>query len=118
MAIGTFKEIFGQKDVFGGKQFTVGDYSGTSSYTNTGTGSTSGDIVYPSTLGFFNSILNFIDISLDTTGTYYAEAQSTGLGLIGSGGWRIRWYVASTGAEVANGVNLSAISVKMSALGF
>ena len=113
MAVGSFKEIFGQKDVFGGKQFTVGDYSGVTSYQN-GTG----DTIYPSTLGFFNAILTPLEVSLDTTGTYYAQFQSTGLGLIGTAGWKIRWYVAATGAEVANGTNLSAISVKMSALGF
>jgi hypothetical protein len=115
MAVGSFKEIFGQKDVWGGKQFTVGDYSGVTSYVG---GVTGGDTVYPSTLGFFNAILTFIEISIDTTGTYYCQAQSTGTGLIGAGGWKIRWYVASTGAEVANATNLSAISCKMSAVGF
>lgn len=115
MAIGTFKEIFGQKDVFGGKQYTVGDYYGVASYVG---GATGGDTIYPSTLGFFNSILNIIDISIDTTGTYFAQAQAPNTGLVGSAGWKIRWYVAATGAEVSNATNLSAIAVKMSALGF
>jgi hypothetical protein len=115
MAVGKFTQVFGQSDVWGGKQFVVGDYVGPTSYVS---GSTGGDTILPGTLGFFNSILTFLEISIDTTGVYYAQAQSTGTGLIGAGRWRLRWYTAATGAEVSNATNLSAISIKMSAVGF
>jgi hypothetical protein len=117
MTTGSAKQQSGNRDVFGGKQFEQIDYAGPTSYTNTGTQSTSGDgPISPSLFGFFNTILTpWGSGNIDTSGTYEVAWQSVNTGVTG---WRLRWFVVSTGAEVANGVNLSAYTVKLAALGY
>lgn len=117
MSVGTVKkDNSGQRDVFGGKQFGSPDYAGPTSYNNTGTGSTSGDSISPSQLGFFNIILTPLTSgTLDQSGTYFIRWQPQ---QNGDTPWKIRWFVVSTGAEVANGVNLSTFTVKLAALGY
>jgi hypothetical protein len=117
MSVGTVKkEQGGQRDVFGGKQFSVIDYAGPTSYANSGVGATSGDQITPSMFGFFNTILcPIISDGFDQSGTYEMIWQPVQSGLTP---WRVRWFVVATGVEVANGVNLSAYVVKMAALGY
>lgn len=117
MSVGTNKTTqSGQRDVFGGKQFDTCDYAGATAYNNTGTGSTSGDSISPSMFGFFNTILTpWGGGGLDQTGTYYVRWQPQQNGLTP---WKLRWFVLSTNAEVANGTNMSAFIVKLAAIGY
>jgi hypothetical protein len=114
MSVGTGKQTPGFADVFGGKLFNTIDYSGPTAYNNTGTAATSGDSLDPKMFGFNNTIESIIDSSLDQTGTYYAFEQPINNGVTA---WRLRWFTAA-GVEVANGVNLSGYTVKLSAVGF
>lgn len=108
---GSGKQILGQGDVWGGKLFNVVDYtSSTTSYSTTAF-----ETLVPSTFGFFNTILAVIDISMDQTGTYYAQAQPVNSGLTA---WKLQWFVVATGAPVGTGVNLNNITVKISAVGY
>lgn len=117
MSVGSVKSTqSGQRDVFGGKDYASIDYAGPSAYNNTGTQATSGDTMSPSQFGFFNTILTpFGSGNIDQTGTYEVSWQSVQNGLTP---WRLRWFVVSTGVEVANGVNLSTYIVKLAALGY
>lgn len=108
---GTANAVFGQGDVFGGKLFNVIDYkSTTTSYSTTAL-----EVLSPSAFGFFNTILSIIEISIDTTGTYYAQAIPVNTGLTA---WKLQWFVVSTGAPVSAATNLNGITVKISALGY
>lgn len=111
---GTAKQIAGFADVFGGKNFNAVDYSGSKSYNNTGVQATSGDLLDPKAFGFFNDIISIIGDGIDQTGTYQVTGQTINGGVTQ---WRLRWFVVSTGAEVANGVNLSGFTVRVSAIG-
>ena len=117
MSVGTAKDSqSGQRDVFGGKQYATMDYAGSTSYSNTGVGTTSGDTMAPSLFGFFNTILTpFGSGNVDQSGTYQVFWQSQQNGLTP---WRLRWVVLATGAEVANGTNLSTFTVKLAAIGY
>ena len=115
MSVGSAIQTPGQADIFGGRQFNAIDYKGPTSYVNTGVGSTSGDTIGHRMFGFENTIQAIIDASLDQTGTYQVVDQPMQNGVTS---WRLRWFVVSTGAEVANGTNLSAFTVKLAAIGF
>ena len=98
-----------------GRRFAFSAYgNGPKSYTNTGTNATSGDIVSPAGLGF-NRYIDCLIGDLSVSGTYYVHAQSAGVGARQT--WRLRWFVTSTNAEVANGVDLSAEQVQVSGFG-
>lgn len=116
MTVGTPKDSqSGQRDAFGGKQYSTFDYAGPTSYNNTGTPATSGDTISPSLFGFFNTILTpFGGGNIDQSGTYQIFWQSQQNGLTP---WRLRWFTTA-GVEVANGVNLAAYIVKLAAIGY
>ena len=107
--IGTTQKILGQVDTFGGHFWSPINYLGPSSYVQ------GGDTIDPRAFGFNNSIFTLTG-SIDGTGTYQAVP------LLFSGGvnpvWRIMWLVIATGLQVANGVNLSGITVGLSAIGY
>lgn len=115
MSVGSAIYTNGQADIFGGRQFNCIDYKGPTSYNNTGVGATSGDSLSHRMFGFENTIQAIICVTIDQTGTYEAIQQPDRTGVTG---WHLRWFVVSTGAEVANGVNLSAVIVKIAAIGF
>lgn len=52
---------------------------------------------------------------LSTSGTYFVRCQQNNL--LGTSFATVRWFVASTGAEVPNGTNLSVESVRLAAIG-
>jgi hypothetical protein len=64
--------------------------------------------------GFENTVETYIGQSFDQTGTYYVRAQPLNIGVTS---WKLRWFTTA-GVEVANGVNLSTYTVKLSAIGF
>lgn len=89
------------------------DHTGPTSYTNTGVFSTSGETVNASDLG-----VGGIEMLLPNTATgdglYFVRVvpnvQSATSGVIGNP--TVHWYVLSSGAEVANGTNLSASAIR------
>jgi len=114
MSVGAASTVFGFADVFGGHMFNTIDYSGPTAYNNTGTPATSGDTMSHRFFGFENTIESFTGESLDQSGTYYVIAQPLNDGVTS---WKLRWFTTA-GVEVANGVNLSGFTVKLSAIGF
>lgn len=114
MAVGSAKQTQGFADVFGGRNFNVIDYTGVSSYANTGTPSTSGEALDPKFFGFQNTI-QFVAASGDQSGTYYGIVFPVNNGVTA---WRIRWFAVATGQEVTNGTNLSTRVLKLSGIGF
>lgn len=114
-SVGAPLYVNGFPDIFGGKMFNTIDYKGPTSYNNTGIGSTSGDTVGHRMFGFENTVETYIGQSIDQTGTYYVVAMPKNNGVTS---WRLRWFQVSNAAEVANGVNLSAYTVKLAAIGF
>lgn len=116
MSVGSAIYTNGFADIFGGRQFNCIDYKGPKSYTNTGVGATSGDSPLSHRLfGFENTIECIICVTIDQTGTYEAIQQPNQTGVTS---WRLRWFNVATGAEVANGTDLSAIIVRVAAIGF
>lgn len=114
MSVGSAKQTQGFADVFGGRQFNTVDYSGPTAYNNTGSAATSGDTLDPHMFGFQNTIQALIAEGADQTGAYKITPQPINNGITI---WRLRWFTVA-GTEVANGVNLSAYTVKLSAIGF
>jgi hypothetical protein len=95
----------GYPDYVGRRFLFCGSGKGPASYVNTGTQSTSGD---PLALPRFDNYIDAITTggNQSVSGTYYYHAQSSGPGPRAT--WVLRYFVTSTNAEVANGVNLSA----------
>jgi hypothetical protein len=114
MSVGSAQYPNGFADIFGGKMFNTVDYSGPTSYNNTGTPATSGDKISHRMFGFENTIETFVGQSIDQSGTYYAIGQPLNNGVTS---WKLRWFTTA-GVEVANGVNLAAFTVKLAAIGF
>ena len=107
--IGSVSQILGQVDTFGGHFWAPINYSGPTSYVQ------GGDTIDPKAFGFNNSIFTLVG-SIDGTDTYEA------IPLLYSGGvnpvWRIVWRVMATGLEVAADVDLSGVTVGLSAIGY
>lgn len=53
--------------------------------------------------------------ALTTSGTYRVEGIASGVGPRQE--WKLKWVVAATGAEVANGTNLSTQTVQLAGFG-
>ena len=114
MTVGAAKYISGFPDVFGGNLFNTIDYSGPTSYNNTGTPATSGDSMDPNFFGFHNTIEIPVGDVSDQSGVYTVKWMPQNNGVTA---WKLRWFTIG-GSEVANGVNLSAFTVKLAAIGF
>ena len=110
MAVGSAKVTQGFADVFGGRQFNTIDYSGPASY------ATGGDTLDPHMFGFQNTI-QFVWVSdLDQTSTYSPSLVPVNNGITV---WKLKWFTnAARTTEVTAATNLSAVVVKMSAVGF
>jgi hypothetical protein len=107
--IGSVTRILGAVDTFGGHFWSPVGYSGPASYVQ------GGDTIDPKAFGFNNSIFTLVG-SIDGTDTYEAVplCVSSGVNPV----WRVFWRVIATGLEVANGVNLSGVTVGLSAIGY
>lgn len=106
---GSYKAIPNGQDTFGGHLFGVLDYAGPSSYVQGGDGPIS-----PQAFGMFNTILSLWG-SDDQSNTYRVVARPT---QNGTTPWQLVWLVNATGLEVGAGVNLSAYTVRLSAIGY
>jgi hypothetical protein len=65
-----------------------------------------------------NAFQNYIDVlhgAITVSGTFTVQPIPSGPGPRQT--WKLRWIVFATGAEVANGVNLSAETVVLGGLG-
>lgn len=97
------------------------DHDGPSSYTNSGVFSTSGETLNASDIGLGG--LEMVNAGmLSSDGLNFVQItptnQSTSTTAVGTGGnaltsVKIHWYVLASGAEVANGTNLSAKSIRL-----
>lgn len=107
--VGTTKPILGQVDTFGGHFWSAIGYSGPASYVK------GGDSIGPQSFGFNNSIFTLVG-SVDGTDTY--EAVPLALSVGSNPTYQIFWRVIATGLEVAAGVDLSGVTVMLSAIGY
>ena len=98
----------GLLDTWGGKTMDTVDWVGPASYVN-GTG----ELIAPTAFGCFSNLL-YADGSLSQSGNFQAVCQPVNSGYTQ---WRLRWFVVSTGLEVANGVNLAAETAKLFGFG-
>lgn len=97
--------LSGYPDLVGRRQDFVGYGVGPSSYSQT-----TGDLVNTFQYGgYYDKVEN---TAQDPTGTYYAQARPSFNGPRAV--WSLHWIVVATGAEVANGVNLSTFSLMVS----
>lgn len=87
-------------DFVGRRMIFTGDGSGPAAYV------TGGD---PVTLSNPRLYIDYIDSVLSNSGTYSASSVKSGVGFRQT--WKFKWFVVSTGAEVAAGTNLSAQSI-------
>lgn len=95
----------GYPDLIGRRQAFCGSGPGPSSYSQA-----TGD---PLSLTAYERYFDCVnETPQDPTGTYFAQARPTLAGARAT--WSLHWYVVSTGAEVANGVNLSTFNVIVS----
>ena len=103
----------GSRDVWGGHGVFLANYKGSSSYVNSATFATSGDLI--DAIGGLTEVasantplrtIDFIPPSLAISGTYLIRYAPTAAEPVKR--WLAHWYVIATGAEVANGVDLSA----------
>lgn len=106
--VGSAKTVPNGQDTFGGHFYGTVDYSGPASYVQ------GGDAIDPHIFGFPNTILS-LSASYDQTATYEAKQRPI---QNGTTPWQLEWRVLSTGAEVMAGVNLSAYTVRLSAIGY
>lgn len=97
----------GYPDVVGKRQIFAGFGTGPKSYSRV-----TGD---PVTVPGYQNYIDQLQGSISVSGTYEAIPQPLGTGARQS--WIYRWYVVSTGVEVANAVDLSAESVSVSGYG-
>lgn len=91
----------GYPDLIGRRQAFVGTAVGPASYN-----ATAGDVV--AAPGYERYIDSILDVSQDPTGTYNGQARPSVAG--GRATWTVHYYLVSSGAEVGNGVNLSAFN--------
>ncbi len=104
----------GYPDLIGKRSAFCGSGPGPASYVNTGTAKTSGDPVSIQAYQYYiDSITSGGTASV--SGTYFYIVQPSGPAARRT--WVLRYFVASTAAEVANGVNLSAETFIVSGLG-
>lgn len=112
--VGNATAVTNGQDVFGGHLWGAVDYKGPSSYVS------GGDAVDPRVFGFPNTIA-WLDGSVDQTGTYQAVGLPVQNGITP---WRLVWIALKTangqtaGQEVTAGTNLSAITVRLNAVGY
>lgn len=106
--IGATHSILGTQQTFGGMYFNVLDVSGSASYV------AGGDSIGATSFGFNNTIWTLIG-AVSQSGTYFVIGRCMNDGV---SPWQLVWYVSATGAEVGAAVDLSAETVRLSALGY
>lgn len=112
------KKYAGGRDVWGGRGVFFAQYQGPASYVNSATYATSGEIIDSvgalTELGAANTPLRGIEAiphTVTVSGTYLIRFSPNAVGAAGTPlgppkRWFAHWYVISTGAEVANAVDL------------
>lgn len=96
----------GYPDYIGKRLAWCGDQSGPNPYV------TGGD---PTALPQYQNYIDSIHGSISLSGTYYVRALPSGSGARAT--WKLKWIVAATNTEVANGVDLSAETVRLDGFG-
>jgi hypothetical protein len=107
---------FPQSD--GGKIESVIDHTGPASYVQlaAATPPTGGDPITAAAFGMKS--IEYLDCSMDNTGTYNVTATNGAPDALGRPTWLLAWYVAATAAQAAGAVNLSASHVRIRAIGY
>lgn len=104
-------------EIWGKQHIIIIDHDGPASYTNSGVFSTSGETVNASDLGVGG--FDFVDeITLSSDGLNTVEIAFPSISTSGNFGdaqtkFTVHWFVAASGAEVANAVNLSTKAVRL-----
>lgn len=105
--VGATHPITGVQQTFGGMFWSPLDISGSASYVQ------GGDTLSPPSFGF-NSYIWSLTGGVSQSGTYFVIGRALNSGY---SQFQLVWYVSSTGAEVGAGVDLSAETVRVAAIG-
>lgn len=97
----------GYPDKIGRRQAFCGTGTGPTSYSQT--------TKDPLSIPTFQNYIDVVHGGISVSGTYTVQALPSGPGPRAT--WKLRWVVFATGAEVANGVNLSAETVILGGYG-
>jgi len=92
------------KDVWSTHKVWVDQYTGPSSYV------TGGDALVPADVHLGDIELILFELAINAGGTIYGPVYDTT-------NQKVLWYVLDTGAEVANGTDLSGFSARLLAIG-
>jgi hypothetical protein len=106
-ATGSTKQIIGILQTFGGLYWNPLDYTGPLSYVQ------GGDSIGATSFGFNNTIWA-LQGSVDQSNAYRVEPRPLNNGVTK---WQLVWISMATGLEAAAGANLSAYTVRLSAIG-
>ena len=111
------KALPGYPQPTGAKIQVVFDHCGPASYNNTGTYATSGETLLANGGGLNFGGFDFVRAMDSSDGLYFAViVPNLGGDANSMKSVVIHWFVRSTGAEVANGVNLSGSAIRIAAL--
>ena len=105
--VGATHPITGVQQTFGGMFWSPLDISGSASYVQ------GGDALSPQSFGF-NSYIWSLTGAVSQSGTYFVLGRALSSGF---SQFQLVWFVTATGAEVGAGVNLSAETVRIAAIG-
>lgn len=102
----------------GGKQYSVIDHTGPTSYTQVTPGNppTGGDIVTAAAFGL--KAIEMMEVTMDNTATYDPDPCLAQTDILPRTQITLRWFAASGRAEVAGATNLSASHVRIDAIGY
>lgn len=108
------KAINGYVDVIGKHGLWIGEHTGPASYTAWAAPATGGDVIKAPQFGLRS--IDFVSpAGVDTSGIYNVRPQCTGTGSRQS--WVLIWYTTATGVQVAQGTNLSGITIRLKIYG-
>lgn len=99
--------LTGYADIWGKHAASAIDHAGSTSYT------TGGTTLRASLYGLRS--FDFVGGNMTISGTYYVMGKAISKGSKTT--YKMVWFVTATNAEVANGVNLSAETVRLLAIG-
>jgi hypothetical protein len=106
--------LLGYETEWANKKVMCIDVTGPASYVNTGTFSTSGHAMNASDFGWGGFDFVSAMISSDGLDIGYVASGTAGVSF---STFNLHWFVIATGAEVANGVDLSAKTIRLLLIG-
>ena len=114
MAGNTMTILAGYETYIGNKKMAIVDITGPNPYVNTATFSTSGQPITAAQLGWGGIEMIIGSVSSDGLDNVVIGSPTGG---VAAATVNLHWFVIATAAEVANGVDLSAKTVRLVIIG-